>query len=103
MYPDSFKEELDSGLCCDALLAGNQNHHLRKVINNQKTQSFPRLVDRRPDMKSIEMDSHGLSGVGRGVYRTTFLVVGLDNNAGSAGPDILVDLLSKFRPVEMFM
>jgi hypothetical protein len=50
MYPDSFKEELGSGLYCDALLAGNQNLHLRKVINNHKTQSFPRLVDGRPDM-----------------------------------------------------
>jgi hypothetical protein len=25
------------------------------------------------------------------------------NNAGSVGPDILADLLSKFRPVEMFL
>jgi hypothetical protein len=36
MYPDLFKEDLGSGLCCDALLAGNQNHHLRKVVNNHK-------------------------------------------------------------------
>jgi hypothetical protein len=36
MYPDSFKEELGSGLCYDVLLAGNQNHHLRKAINNHK-------------------------------------------------------------------
>jgi hypothetical protein len=50
MYPESFKEELGSGLCCDALLASNQNHHLRKAINNNKTQSFPHLVDGRPDM-----------------------------------------------------
>jgi hypothetical protein len=36
MYPDSFKEELGSGLYCDALLAGDQNRHLRKVIHNHK-------------------------------------------------------------------
>jgi hypothetical protein len=36
MYLDSFKEDLGSGLCFDALLAGNQNHHLRKAINNHK-------------------------------------------------------------------
>jgi hypothetical protein len=36
MFPDSFKEELVSGLCCDALLAGNHNNHLRKAINNHK-------------------------------------------------------------------
>jgi hypothetical protein len=29
-------------------------------------------------MYSIDMDSHGLSGVGRGVYRPCFLVVGLE-------------------------
>jgi hypothetical protein len=29
-------------------------------------------------MKSIEMDSHGLLGVGRGVYKPLFLVVGLE-------------------------
>ena len=36
MYPDSFKEDLGGGLCCDALLARNQNRHLRKVNNNHK-------------------------------------------------------------------
>ena len=36
VYLDSFKEELSSGLYCDALLAGNQNRHLRKSINNHK-------------------------------------------------------------------
>jgi hypothetical protein len=36
MYLDSFKEELGSGLCCDALLAGNQYLHLRKAIHNYK-------------------------------------------------------------------
>jgi hypothetical protein len=77
MYPNSFKEELGSGLCCDALLADGQNRHLRKVINTTKTQSFSLLVDGRPDMQSMEMDSHGLSGAGRGVYKPCFLVVGL--------------------------
>jgi hypothetical protein len=36
MYLDSFKKELGSGLCCDDLLAGNQNHHLREAINKHK-------------------------------------------------------------------
>jgi hypothetical protein len=36
MYPHSFKEDLGSGLHCDALLAGGQNHHLGKLINNHK-------------------------------------------------------------------
>jgi hypothetical protein len=50
MYPDSFKEELGSGLCCDALLAGGQIAILEKRSTTTKTQSFPLLVDGRPDM-----------------------------------------------------
>ena len=77
---------------------------LEKQSTTTKTQSFPHLVDGRPDMLFIEMDSHGISRVGRGVYRPCFLVVSLaiaqfDNSAGSAGPNILVDFLSKFWPV----
>jgi hypothetical protein len=36
MYPKSFKEELGSGLRCDALLVGGHNRHLGKEINNHK-------------------------------------------------------------------
>jgi hypothetical protein len=36
MYPDPFKQDIGSGLCYDALLAGRKNHHLRKEINNHK-------------------------------------------------------------------
>ena len=36
MYLDSFKEDLGSGLSSDVLLAGGQNRHLGKVINNHK-------------------------------------------------------------------
>jgi hypothetical protein len=43
MYPDLLKEELGSGLYCDALLAGNQNRHLREVINNQKNTAISLL------------------------------------------------------------
>jgi hypothetical protein len=50
---------------------------LEKRSKTTKTQSFPRLVDGRLDMYSIEIVSHGLSGVARGVYRPYFLVVGL--------------------------
>jgi hypothetical protein len=50
---------------------------LEKRSTTTETQSFPRFMDGRPDMWSTEMDSHGLSGVGRGVYKPYFLVVGL--------------------------
>jgi len=32
------------------------------------TQSYPHFLDGKPDMKSIEIDCQGLSGMGRGVY-----------------------------------
>jgi hypothetical protein len=50
---------------------------LEKKSTSTKTHSFPHLVDARPDMYYIKMDSHGLSVVGRGVYRPCFLVVDL--------------------------
>jgi len=96
MYPDSFKEELGNGLYRDALLAGNQDFHLRKAINNHKTQSFPRLVEGRTNMQSIEMDSHGLSRVGRGVYKPYFLVFSL------AIAQALHDLISLLTSYQSF-
>jgi len=58
MYPHSFEEEvLGISLCCDALLAGGHNGHLGKSIKNHITQSFLYLVEGRPNMYSIEMDS----------------------------------------------
>jgi hypothetical protein len=42
------------------------------------TQSFPCLVEGRPNMYSIYMDSQGLSRVGRGMYSPCFLMVVLE-------------------------
>jgi hypothetical protein len=36
MYPHLFEEELGSGVCCDTLLIGYENGHLRKPINDHK-------------------------------------------------------------------
>jgi hypothetical protein len=103
MYPYSFKEELGSGLCCDVLLAGNQNHHLRKVINNHKNTVISLLGGWEA--------RHVVHGYGfprpvrsrkRGVH-AMFLSGQFDNNVGSARHDILIDLLSKFQPIEMFL
>jgi hypothetical protein len=52
---------------------------LEKQSTTTKTQSFPLLVDGRPDMLySIEMNSHRLLVVGRCVYMPYFLVFGLE-------------------------
>jgi hypothetical protein len=76
MYPHLFEEELGSSLHCDSLLAGGHNHHLRKLINNHKTQSFIYWAEGNPDMYSIEMDSQGLLGVLKGVYMPCALMAG---------------------------
>jgi hypothetical protein len=51
---------------------------LERRSTNTKTQSFTHLVDGRPDMQFIDMDSQNLSGVGIGVYRPCSLVAGLE-------------------------
>lgn len=40
MNPNTLKEENNSGLCCDIILVGCQNGHLRDVMNNHKYTSF---------------------------------------------------------------
>jgi hypothetical protein len=103
MYSNSFKEELGSGLYCVVLLVGGHNRHLRKAINNHKNTVISPLSGREAQ--------HVVHGDGfpwpvksrrRGV-QALFLSGQFGNSAGSARPDILVDLLSKFRPVEMFL
>ena len=50
MNPYTLKEELGQGLNYDILLTGYQNGHLRKPISNHKMESFPFLVDGRPEI-----------------------------------------------------
>ena len=42
---------------------------LESISMTMKTKSFPFLVEGSPDISSMEMDSQGRIGVGRGVYR----------------------------------
>jgi hypothetical protein len=91
MYPYSFTEELGSGLCCDALPI--QNRHLRKAINNHKN-TFISPLGGWEAQQSMEMDSHVLLGVGRGVYTPCFLVVGL---AIAQKMQDLIYLLTSYR------
>ena len=36
MHPHSFKEEFSSGFCCDILLTGRHDGHLREAIDDHK-------------------------------------------------------------------
>jgi hypothetical protein len=103
MYPDPFKEELDSGFYCDALLASNQNRHLRKAIKNHKN-TFISLLGGWEAQHVVHLDGFPrlVRSRKRGV-QAMFLSGWFGYSAGSARPNILVDLLSKFQPVEMFL
>jgi hypothetical protein len=50
MYPDSFKEELGSGIVVMLFLQATRIAILEKRSTNTKMKSFPLLVDGRPDM-----------------------------------------------------
>ena len=50
---------------------------LENLSTTINTQSLPCLIEGRPDIQSMEMDSHCWLGIGRGVYRLCFLMVGL--------------------------
>jgi hypothetical protein len=103
MYPYLFKEELGSGFCCDTLLASNQNRHLRKAIDNHKNIVISPLGGWEAQHV---VHSGGFpwsdSSRKRGV-QALFLSGWFGNSTGSARPDILVDLLSKFWLVEFFL
>jgi hypothetical protein len=103
MYPHSIEEELGNSLCCDALLAGDQNHHLGKSINHPKNIVISLLRGRK--------SQHVVHGDGfpgpfksrqRGVH-ALFLNGYFGNGVGRVRPDILVDILTDFRPIEMLM
>jgi hypothetical protein len=96
MYPDLFKEELGSDLGCDVLLAGNQNLHIRKVINNNKNTVISPLGGQEA-RHVVHLDGFPwpVKSRKRGV-QALFLSGRFGNSAGSVGLDIFVDLLSKF-------
>ena len=53
----------------------------------------------------MEMDSQGQLGVGRGVYRLGALILDgrFGNGTSDAGSDVLPDILSKVRPIEILL
>jgi hypothetical protein len=103
MYLDSFKEELGSGLCCDGLLAGNQNHHRRKAINNHKNTVISTLGGQEAQhVVHLYGFPWPVRSRKRGV-QALFLSGRFGNRAGNAVPNILADLLSKFQRVKMFL
>ena len=47
MHPHSFKEDFSSGFCCDILLTGRHNGHLREPIDDHKNTDFISMLSER--------------------------------------------------------
>ena len=75
VYPHSFKEEFSSGLCCDILLAGHHNGHLREPVDDHKNTVISMLSGRKA-WHVIHGDGFPRSNRGRqrGIEVTTALV-----------------------------
>jgi hypothetical protein len=103
LYPHSFKEEFSSGFCCDILLASHHNGHLQESIDNHKNTVIA-ILSRRKARHVIHRD--GFPRLTRGRKRSieALLLDGRFNNgASSAGLDVLPDILSKVRPIEILL
>ena len=47
VYPHSFKEEFNSGFCCDILLADRHNGHFRELVDDHKNTVISMLSGRK--------------------------------------------------------
>jgi hypothetical protein len=64
VYPHSFKEAFSSGFCCDILLAGHHNGHLRESVDDQKNTVIA-MLSRRKAQHVIHRDGFPSSTWGR--------------------------------------
>ena len=103
MYPHSFKEEFSSGLCCDILLAILHYGHLRESVNDHK-HTIIFILSRRNAQHVIHGDGFPRSTRGRQRGIEALLLDGwFGNGAGSAGSDVLPDVLLKVRLIEILL
>ena len=103
MYPYLFKEEFSSGFCCDILLAGHHNGHLRESVDDHKNTVIA-LLSRRKERHVIHRDGFPRSTGGRKWSIEALLLDGqFGNGASSAGLDVLSEILSKVQPIEILL
>jgi hypothetical protein len=103
VYPHSFKEEFSSGFCCDILLAGHHNGHLRESVDDHKNTVIA-MLSRRKARHVIHRDGFPRSTGGRKRSIEALLLDGrFGNGTSSAGLDVLPDILSKVRPIEILL
>ena len=103
VYPYSFKEEFSSGFCCDILLAGHHNGHLRESVDDHK-KTVIAMLSRRKARHVIHRDGFPRLTGGRKRSIEALLLDGqFGNGVSSAGLDVLPDILSKVRPLEILL
>jgi hypothetical protein len=103
VYPYSFKEEFINGFCRDILLAGHHNGHLRESVDNHKNK-FIAILSRRKARHVIHRYGFPRLTGGRKWSIEALLLDGwFGNGASSEGLDVLPDILSKVRPIEILL
>jgi hypothetical protein len=103
VYPHSFKEEFSSGFCCDILLVGHHNGHLRESVDDHKNTVIA-MISRRKVQNVIHRDGFPRLIGGRKQSIEALLLDGrFGNGTSSAGLDVLPDILSKVRPTKILL
>jgi len=98
-----FKEDFYSGFCCDILLAGRHTGHLQESIDDHKN-TIIAMLSRRKARHVIHGYGFPRSTRGRQWSIEALLLDGrFGNGIGSARFDVLPDILSKIRPIEILL
>ena len=101
MNPNSFEEELSSGLSCDTLLLGCHNNHHREVIKDQEYTVITILGWRYSWHVIHGYEFPRLIRINRSREVQHLLFNGrLGNDIGSEWLDILVDMLLELHPIK---
>jgi hypothetical protein len=103
VYPHSFKEEFSSVFYCDILLAGHHNGHLRESVDYHKNTVIV-MLSRRKARHVIHRYGFLRSTRGRKRSIDALLLDGwFGYGTSSARLDVLPDILSKVRPIEILL
>jgi hypothetical protein len=103
VYPHSFKEEFSNGFYYDILLVGHHNGHLQESVDDHKNTVIV-MLSRRKALHVIHRDGFPrLTGGRKRSIEVLFFDGQFGNGTSSAGLDVLPDILSKVRPIEIVL
>jgi hypothetical protein len=103
VYQYTLEEELGSDLRYNTLLASSQNGHLRESINNHEYTVISMLGGGETRHVVHRDGFPGPDGSRQRGVQSFFFNGWLGNGAGSAGSDILTNILSKLWPIEILL